>query len=154
MEERVRRAGLGGALGIEWRDEGGGAGGLLVERLHDAMRRQVRATWNLTRIGAALTWWEEFKEVTGRVAFKPLVHAGDLSASVYNNVTLDLFAMYIRERGSRKAGQVGATLSSDYISATVATIKLLRSGQAHYDVAPAEANTARSTAYMLQGHAA
>ena len=150
MDTRVRQAGLGGALGVEPTDEwtsGVGLGRVLVAQLRENHRRRIMATWNLSRIGAALSWWEEFTEVTERVPFKAMANAGELAASVYNNTTLDLFAEYVRGRGSRRAGRRGETLSADYIASTVTTIRLLRSGQAHYDVAPAVANTARPTMF-------
>ena len=75
MAERVRLAKLGGALGIEQRDEWeGGAMGAqaVVARLRERLRRRIMASWNLTRIGAALGWWNDFLATTRRVPFKAL----------------------------------------------------------------------------------
>lgn len=152
MADRVQRAGLGGALGVDAEDlwQGGGVQGrAVVAQLREEHRRRILATWNLARIGAALGWWEEFLAATGRVPFRALTHAGDLPASIYNNTTLDLFMNYMRGRGSRKAGKQGEQLSSDYIGATTSTIRLLRNGEAHYDVAPKGENTARPA--LLKG---
>ena len=150
MAERVRLAKLGGALGIEQRDEWeGGAMGAqaVVARLRERLRRRIMASWNLTRIGAALGWWNDFLATTRRVPFKALTTTSDLTASVYNNETLDLFIEYMRESGSKVPWRQGAVLSADYIASTAATIRLLRCGQAHYEIAPGAANTCRPAAF-------
>ena len=148
----MQALGLGGALGIDQADvwEAGGDEGSRreVEALRESMRRRVMATWDLGRVGSALAWWRDFRAAVKRVPFMKMEYAGDLRATVYNNITLDLFVEFIRKRGPRSTawGARGKALSADYIQSTAATIRLLRSGEAHYDVAPTSGNTARPKA--------
>ena len=139
--ERMRRGGLGGGLGAEVDSSGAGETQMMAT-LRESMRRRVMATWNIGHINTALGWWEDFLVGTGRVPFRELRWAGDLQASVYNNETLDAFAVFIRMTGPKRARGAGEELTARYIQSMVTTIRLLRSGEARYDVAPAEAGEA------------
>ena len=55
---------------------------------------------------------------------------------MYNRESLDLFAQYIRVRGSRQKSSWGRPLPEDTISRYVEELRLLRSREAGYDVAP------------------
>ena len=75
--------------------------------------RHERETYDVGKLWSALEWFEEFVNVTKRQPiFVPLRHEGDLAAMRYNQDTLDMFAEYIRIRGSQASGQRGATLKS------------------------------------------
>jgi hypothetical protein len=118
-----------------------------VASLRERARRKVLATWNLGRIGSMAAWWEDFLMTTDRVPFVALATTGDLAGAIYNAQTLELFAEFIRDRGSRAKGHTGEPLTADYISTLVATARLVRSGEAHYNVAPSEASTSISTMF-------
>ena len=153
IDARLGELGIGGTLSVEGPRgsgmrqgmRGASEGNELVARLAEGVRRRVMATWNIGRIRSALAWWADFLRDTRRTPFVPLAHAGDIQAAVHNNTTLDMFAEYMRERGARQATRLGQALTSDYVASTVATIRLLRNSEAHYDVAPTAANTARPT---------
>ena len=134
------QCGLLGALGAaldddEWLDGTPPVGATdLVASLRAGVRRRAAGTIDADRAATALEWFVDFVTATSRVPFVALAHAGDIAASVYNAQTLELFAEYIRRRGSRQRGQVGKTLASDTIDGYVSTIKTLRSFEAHYAV--------------------
>ena len=140
MWERLEGLGMIGELGEPWGDQWAGGHGSdigTVARLRERIRRKTMANWDLGRIGTMASWWDEFLRHTGRTPFMPLRVHGEIAAGVYNAQTLELFAEYMRERGSRKTG---ARLSADHISAIVGTARTVRSQQAHYDVAPSDTN--------------
>lgn len=150
MWERLRGIGLTGALGERVDDmyvSGRVGGADAVASLRERARRKVLATWNLGRIGSMAAWWEDFLMTTDRVPFVALATTGDLAGAIYNAQTLELFAEFIRDRGSRAKGHTGEPLTADYISTLVATARLVRSGEAHYNVAPSEASTSISTMF-------
>ena len=131
-----KRGALGAALDDdEWLDGTPPVGATdLVASLRAGVRRRAAGTIDADRAATALEWFVDFVTATSRVPFVALAHAGDIAASVYNAQTLELFAEYIRRRGSRQRGQVGKTLASDTIDGYVSTIKTLRSFEAHYAV--------------------
>lgn len=139
VERLATRCGLLGALGEAvadgWVGEAPPVGGAeLVAALRDGSRRRARETLDLDRVGTSLEWFVDFLVATGRVPFYPLRHAGDIETSIYNSETLEMFAEYIRRRGSRQAGRVGAALASDTVDTYVSTVRVLRNLEAHYRV--------------------
>ena len=87
----------------------------LVATLRLGARDRARATFDLDRIATALEWAVELHELTGRVLFRPLQHAGDIAASIYNADSLEQLAEFIRRKGSRQRGRIGHKLASDKI---------------------------------------
>jgi hypothetical protein len=124
-----------------------GQGAALVDELRAGIRRRVMRGADLGRVGTALSWFADFRRDTTRTPFLPLEHAGDISSSVYNAESLELLAEYMRLRGSRKSWQKGGAISADHIQATVATVRLLRSAEAHYGIIAESADTALSALY-------
>ena len=160
VSELAERCGLTGALGPAiadgWIDGVAPVGGAdLFGALREGSRRRARETLDLDRLGTALEWFASFLAATGRVPFVPLAHTGDLGAAVYNAETFEGFAEYIRRRGSRQRGRIGATLASDTVDTYVSAVKTFRSLEAHYTITLGAANVimpaASKRARQLQG---
>ena len=155
LYKRAAMLGLCGPLGKrradEWAGEvetdGRGRGAPLVDELRATTRRRLMRGSDLGRLSTTLAWFEDFLRDTTRVPFVALDHAGDLGAGVYNAETLELLAEYMRLCGSRRAGQKGERISADHVQATVSTVRLLRSAEAHYGVLVPEADTSLSNLY-------
>ena len=149
LYDRAAELGLCGPLGKrradEWEgarnEKGRGRGALLVEQLREGVRRRLMRQMDHGRVGTALSWFADFRRDTTRVPFMALEHAGDLSAGAYNAETLDLMAEHMRVCGPRRGEGL---LGSDHIQTCVATVRILRSAEAHYGVVVPEANTATS----------
>ena len=144
--ERAERLGLLGKLAGE--EVLGGQETELARQLRAGMLQRARETYDVGRLWTALEWFEEFVGVTKRrPTFMALQHQGDLAAMRYNQDTLDMFAEYIRIRGSRAAGRNGETLKSDSISAYVALIKKLRTHEAHHSIVAPSVNVIAPAAH-------
>ena len=148
---RARELELCGPLGERRRDEWLGGddaqtalGAALVESLRRSVRQRLMRGQDLGRMGTAMSWFEDFLRDTRRRPFIALAHAGDIGAGAYNSETLELLAEYMRAKGSR---QSGTALTADHIQATVSTVRLLRSSEAHYGVVVPEADTALDRLY-------
>ena len=113
----------------------------LVATLRLGARDRARATFDLDRIATALEWAVELHELTGRVLFRPLQHAGDIAASIYNADSLEQLAEFIRRKGSRQRGRIGHKLASDTVDTYVSTVKTLASFEAHCQLVLPETNT-------------
>ena len=94
-----------------------------VEALRAQSRRLRTDVAETDRLATAVGWFEEFLADSGRV---PFVDPHAPGGPQYNAATLEMFATYMRARGSRKAGQKGKRLQSDHISSVVAAVRLLR----------------------------
>ena len=145
------RCGLTGALGPAladgWIDGSEPVGGTdLVDHLREGVKRRVRETLDLDRLGTTLEWFAEFLLATGRVPFMPLGHAGDLTSAVYNAETLELFGEFIRRRGSKQKGREGKQLASDTIDSYVSALKTFRGLETHYRITLEVADNIRPAA--------
>ena len=118
----------------------------LVDALRARVQRRVREVLDLGRIATALEWLRDFRASTGRILFVPLAHAGDIAASIHNAETFELYAEYIRTRGSRQRGREGTTLASDTVDGYVSAVRVLRGVEAHYAVTIPITNTVASLA--------
>ena len=120
----------------------------LSRQLRAGMLQRARETYDVGRLWTALEWFEEFMRDARRdPTFVPLQHEGDLAAMRYNQETLDMFAEYIRLRGSRATGHRGETLKSDSVSAYVAQIKKLRTHEAHHAIVAPSVNVIAPAAH-------
>ena len=109
---------------------------------------RARQTYDTSRLDTALKWFEEFMEVAQRrPSFEPLQYAGDLGAMQYNQETLDMFAEFVRRRGSRLRGRAGEAIKSDTIQTYVSQIKKLRTHEAHHMIVGPEVNVIGPAAY-------
>ena len=99
----------------------GGRNKALVERLDDAVATRVNDVADRDRLGTALTWFRSFLRDTERV---PFLDPDTVGGFGYNQKTLELFAEYMRLKGSRRPGSRGALLGSDTIAAYVGAVKL------------------------------
>ena len=150
LYDRAAELGLCGPLGKrradEWTgrcdEQGRGEGAHLVDVLREGVKRRIMRQMDAGRVGTSLSWFADFLRDTTRKPFVPLGHAGDLAAGAYNAETLDLMAEYMRVCGPRRGEGV---LGSDHIQTCVATVRLLRSAEAHYGVVVPEASTATTT---------
>ena len=145
VEQLASECGMLGELGAAIADGfiGGAAepgGGELLADLRKSLTKRVRETWDCNRLGTALEWFRDFLRATGRAPFMPLEHAADMHAARYNQDTLDLFAEYIRRKGSRQRHRLGTSLNSDTVDGYVSAIKILRSCEAHYVVTMQQVN--------------
>ena len=133
MLSTAGRLGLLGSMpGQETSREGETA---VARDLRLGLLHRARETWDVDRLDTALKWFDDFMRDSERdPTFVPLSHAGDLVAMGYNQETLEMFAEYIRRRGSRLKGRQGETIKSDTISTYVSQIKKLRTVEAHYSI--------------------
>jgi hypothetical protein len=145
--DRAAKAGLIGPLGAAGGHADGESG--LAAELRRGVRERARQTYDVGRLGDAVKWFGEFAEDTARAPmFLPLVGGtGDVAAKVYNQESLDMFAEYVRRRGSRLKGRAGQTLQSDTVATYVGAIKKLRSHEAHYAVVDASVNMLAPSAF-------
>ena len=134
IEERGLRLGLF----REVQDDGLGT---LLSSLHSSLRVRVRASWDVKRMGTALTWAEDFVCDTDRQLFLPLAYVGEMAPLVHNQQTLDYIAEYMVRRGSIQRGRLGTALASDTISTVVGQIALMAADGFHYRVTVPEVNT-------------
>ena len=147
--------GLCGPLGKRkvdaWADSGApdgrGTGAVLVDRLRAGVLRRRLHTIDIGRTNTALAWFEDFIRDSTRVPFVPLDDNSDIAAAAYNAETLELFAEYMRMRGSRRAGHQGEAITSDHIQTCVATVRLLRSAEAHYGIVLPDVDTNASAVF-------
>jgi hypothetical protein len=93
------------------------------------------------RAATALEWLNHFTNVTGRVPFLTLRHAGDIERAMYNAETLEALAEFMRVRGSRQRGHIGEPLKADTIDSYISAIKTIRSVEAHSAVTIDAINT-------------
>lgn len=153
--ERAKAIGLCGPLGKrradEWDEQSGadgrGTGARLVDELRGRCQKRLSQGWNVGKLGTALAWFEEFRRDTSRVPFVPLASAGDLSAAAYNAETLELFAEYMKLRGSKAPGRAGKEISVDYIQSVVSSVRSMRSSESHYGVVLPDADIILSKLY-------
>ena len=140
------KLGLLGALpGNEISREGESA---VARDLRLGVLTRARQTYDVGKLDTALKWFEEFNGVAQRSPlFMPLLHAGDLASMQYNQETLDMFAEYVRRRGSRLRGRSGETIKSDTIQTYVSQIKKLRTHEAHHTIVGPEVNVVGPSAY-------
>jgi hypothetical protein len=135
-------ANLGEVIADRWLDGAPPVGGAdLVASLRAGSRRRARETLDLSRAASALEWFVDFITVSGRMPFVPLDHAGDLAGSVYNSETLEMFAHFIRLRGSRQRGRIGSVMASDTVDTYVSAIRTLRGMESHYGATVPGTNT-------------
>jgi len=136
---RAQRIGLAGDLGGARVDcEGESA---LARKLRVDVRARARETMDAGRLRSALGFGEEFFTDSKRdPLFVKLDYVGDLAAMRYNQTTIDMMTEYIRQRGSRKPGQIGRTLAAATVQSYVATMRLLRSAEAGYAITAPEVN--------------
>ena len=147
---------LGAVMEDRWLDGTPPVGGAdLVATLRAGARGRARETVNLDRAATALEWMVDFVEASRRRPWVELQHAGDLQGAVYNSETLEMLAEFIRRKGSRQRGRLGAPLASDTIDGYISTIKTMRSAEAHYKITLDAVNTvmpaASKRARQLQG---
>lgn len=142
MWTRLEGLGLIGALGDrvedQWTQGSEHGGEECVARLRKQLQRRLTAVWDLGRMGTMAVWWEDFLRHSRRVPFMPLRVAGELGPAIYNAQTLELFAAFMREKGSRVKGKEGCAITAEHIGAIVATVRIARSQQAHYEIAPGD----------------
>jgi len=149
MQQMLSTAGRLGLLGSMPGQEISREGETAVARdLRLGLLHRARETWDVDRLDTALKWFDDFMRDSERdPTFVPLSHAGDLVAMGYNQETLEMFAEYIRRRGSRLKGRQGETIKSDTISTYVSQIKKLRTVEAHYSIVDAKVNVVAPAAH-------
>lgn len=88
-----------------------------------------------THLQTALGWFQRFQAtVPSRVPFIPYAHSGDVRAAIYNEETFRLFAEFIRQHGSVRAGFEGMAVSSTAIEDYISAIRAFRSREAGYNL--------------------
>lgn len=128
IQTRIESCGLDAPLGPrkpdEWlgkrpRDEAE----TLVAQLRSSIAEGVSGITETDRLRTALTWFEDFVGDTDRVPFvDPTADGG----SLYNQETLDMFAAYMRWRGSRRRGKKGKEIKAAHIGSMVSAVRMLR----------------------------
>ena len=138
MLEYAGRLGLTGPLGINY-GSSSGEGAALVRDLMESLHRRGSQQWDLPRIWTALTWFDGFLQATEREPFVAAIPPDELAGFIWNRMTLDLFGEYIR-RSPPLAATRGEHVSGEAISSYKGCIRLLRSREARYDIAPDDVN--------------
>eukprot|EP00965_Chrysotila_dentata_P026171 867826-Pleurochrysis_carterae.AAC.1 len=90
----------------------------------------VHETTDNRRLTTALDRWADFLSTSGRVPFVDPAAAGD---DVYNAETVELFAEFVRQRGSVMPGREGEMLRPDTIHDYVSAIRIFRSREARVE---------------------
>jgi len=112
-----------------------------ARELRLGMLARARQTYDVGRLHASLTGFEEFMTIVRREPpFMTPRHAGDIDCMQYNQETLDMFAEFLRRRGSRLRGRSGEEIKSDTIQTYVSQIKKLRTHEAHHTIVCPEVN--------------
>ena len=107
--------------------------------LDRAAQRRGLTQANLPLLRSALPWLASFILATGRVFFKPAFGSEKEVGQVWNSTSLNMFKEFMRQsipRGKTKRGFLSASSVNDYAGA----IRILRSREARYDVAPVDTN--------------
>ena len=144
MLARAERLGL---LGQD-RDQASPGESVIAADLRRGFRMRARETYDVGRMETSLKWFEEFQTDARREpVFVPLRHSGDIEAMTYNQETLEMFAEYLRRRGSRLRGRFGETIKSDTIATYVGQIKKLRTHEAHHAIVDASVNVVAPSAF-------
>ena len=128
-----------GPLGIDPLNGAGGAANLYTHQLDEAAHRRAVSAANLPLLKTALTWVPAFLLATGRSMFVPAFGANALVGQVWNRTSLDMLGEFLRAstpRGKTKTGQ----LSGNYVSGIVGALRIFRSREARYDIAPESVN--------------
>ena len=111
-----------------------------IDRLRDGSRKRARETWDLGRLATALEYLRDMVEETKRMPFVPLRYLGDIDALMYNQETLEMFAEFIRTKGSRQHGRLGTNLRGDTVDTYVSTVKVFVTFETHYEITAKEVN--------------
>tara|TARA_B100000513_G_scaffold140912_1_gene64305 strand:+ start:205 stop:855 length:651 start_codon:yes stop_codon:yes gene_type:complete len=88
--------------------------------LEAELESRSRSTIDLERLQAALSWYLDFQRDTGIRAF---IDPDDENGKRYNQRTLELFALYIHNKGSRQRQRVGTHIAANTSAAYVSTLK-------------------------------
>ena len=112
-------------------------GQTLVDSLRLTFRARAVVSTDVPRLRTALIWFEAFLTATGRTPFRPAFGAANTIGQMWNAESLELFAEFVR-RSTPRGRTRGTSVSSNSISGYVSAIRLLRSREARYPVAPPE----------------
>ena len=88
--------------------------------LEAELESRSRSTLDLERLQAALSWYLDFQRDTGIRAF---IDPDDENGKRYNQRTLELFALYIHNKGSRQRQRVGTHIAANTSAAYGSTLK-------------------------------
>lgn len=118
---------------------------------HTLRRLREAAAWRVAsalrheegpgQLQTGLRWFSRFRAaLPSRVPFMEHRWAGDLQAAAYNEETFQLFAEFIRQHGSVRAGHTGEVVSAASISAYVSAVRAYRSRDVGYNLLIKEGN--------------
>ena len=110
-----------------------------VASLRETFRARATVATDVPRLRTALTWFASFLDATKRVPFLPADGAENTRGQMWNTETLELFAEFVR-RSAPRGRTKGAAVSGDAISGYVSAVRLFRSREARYSIAPPEIN--------------
>ena len=134
MRALADRLDLTGPLGGLPADHAASSSSTLTQ-LRERLHRRIAEAQDLPRLLTALRWFASFRAASpDRVPFVPA--ADDVRGQMWNAETLELFAEFVRSsapRGKTRGGSVSADAVSGYVSA----LRLYRSREARYPIAPA-----------------
>lgn len=111
-----------GATADQWRsgiEES--VGKQLVAELRGKVQQQAAELTETARQASALHALLDFVHATDRVPFLDPRNPG---ASEYNQETLEMFAVWLREQGSRQRGKLGQHITADTVLTTVSQVRL------------------------------
>ena len=133
MRTLADRLGLTGPLGSPPEGRATSDSPSLVQ-LRERLHRRIAEAQDLPRLLTALRWFASFCAASpDRVPFVPA--ADDIRGQMWNAETLELFAEFIRSSAPRGKTR-GDSVSADAISGYVSALRLYRSREARYPIAP------------------
>lgn len=103
--------------------------------------RRVFMTNKPGRLETALVWLDSFVAATGRQPFVPVDEFAPTACHLYNQVTFDLLASFIRKQGSRRPKKGKRAIKGDTIAGYISALKVYITRLAHGNLTSAAHNT-------------
>ena len=146
---QARDLGLDGALGKRLVDrwaseEPSDQARQAVSDLREAVRSRATSLADTGRSRTALAWFSDYLEETQR---QPFVDPDELGGELYNQDTLDMFAEFMRKRGSRQKNRAGTTIRADTIQDMVGAIGRIMARLHHMELTSSRVNTTLPLAF-------
>jgi len=125
-----------GPLGVDFGDSLSHDGESFENSLDASLRLRSIDSWDIPRLRSALTWWGAFITASPSSSFVPAIGNSAVSGGLLNRLTLDRFGEFIRRSPPLGRTTDNAPCTANVIQGYQSAIKLVRSREARYDIAP------------------